>query len=170
MNTTPAADAGTTAVDTVIIGAGQSGLALGYYLAQQRRNFVILDAGARVGDAWRRRWDSLRLFTPAKYDGSRFHVTAGGHRWTAANVVLATGSCHLPKTPGFAAELASDVVQLHSHNYRNPAQLKPGPVRHSRDPLRRAARAQHPLTGRTQGTADDGDHRDAADPHQTRGP
>jgi cation diffusion facilitator CzcD-associated flavoprotein CzcO len=69
MNTTPATDtggtAGTAAVDTVIIGAGQSGLAFGYYLA--------------------------------------------------------TGACHLPKTPGFAADLPSDVVQLHSHNYRNPA-------------------------------------------------
>jgi putative flavoprotein involved in K+ transport len=56
-------------VETVIIGGGQAGLALGYYLAQQNREFVILDAHARVGDAWRLRWDSLRLFTPAKYDG-----------------------------------------------------------------------------------------------------
>jgi putative flavoprotein involved in K+ transport len=40
---------------------------MGYYLAQQGRDFVILDAGARVGDAWRRRWDSLRLFSPAAY-------------------------------------------------------------------------------------------------------
>ena len=67
MNTTSAADAGggvgPAAVDTVIIGGGQSGLALGYYLAQQRRDFVILDAGTRVGDAWRSRWDSLRLLS-----------------------------------------------------------------------------------------------------------
>lgn len=56
-------------MDTVIIGAGQAGLALGYHLARQGRDFVILDAYPRVGDAWRRRWDSLRLFTPAKYDG-----------------------------------------------------------------------------------------------------
>ena len=39
--------------DTVVIGGGQAGLAVGYYLAKQGRNFVILDAGARVGDAWR---------------------------------------------------------------------------------------------------------------------
>jgi putative flavoprotein involved in K+ transport len=56
-------------VDTIIIGGGQAGLALGYHLAQQGREFLILDAYSRVGDAWRRRWDSLRLFTPAKYDG-----------------------------------------------------------------------------------------------------
>src|SRR6187402_3117686 len=56
-------------VDTVVIGGGQAGLALGYNLAQQNRDFVILDAHPHVGDAWRMRWDSLRLFTPAKYDG-----------------------------------------------------------------------------------------------------
>lgn len=57
-------------VDTVVIGGSQSGLAVGYHLAQQEdRRFVILDAHDRVGDAWRRRWDSLRLFTTARYDG-----------------------------------------------------------------------------------------------------
>jgi putative flavoprotein involved in K+ transport len=56
-------------IDTVIIGGGQAGLALGYHLARQSRDFVILDANARVGDAWRHRWDSLRLFTPVKFDG-----------------------------------------------------------------------------------------------------
>jgi putative flavoprotein involved in K+ transport len=51
--------------DTVVIGGGQAGLTAGYYLSQQDGSFVILDANARVGDAWRKRWDSLRLFTPA---------------------------------------------------------------------------------------------------------
>ena len=55
--------------DTVIIGGGQAGLTTGYYLAKQGRSFVVLDANARIGDAWRTRWDSLRLFTPARYDG-----------------------------------------------------------------------------------------------------
>jgi putative flavoprotein involved in K+ transport len=55
--------------DTVVIGGGQAGLAVGYHLARQGRRFVILDAYGRIGDAWRRRWDSLRLFTPARYDG-----------------------------------------------------------------------------------------------------
>jgi putative flavoprotein involved in K+ transport len=56
-------------IETVVIGAGQAGLATGYHLARRGRPFVILDADARVGDQWRRRWDSLRLFTPAAYDG-----------------------------------------------------------------------------------------------------
>jgi putative flavoprotein involved in K+ transport len=55
--------------ETVIIGGGQAGLAAGYHLAKRGVPFVILDAGERIGDSWRTRWDSLRLFTPAHYDG-----------------------------------------------------------------------------------------------------
>ena len=55
--------------DTIVIGGGQAGLAMGHHLAERDVDFVILDAEARVGDAWRRRWDSLRLFTPAAYSG-----------------------------------------------------------------------------------------------------
>lgn len=54
-------------VSTIIVGGGQAGLALGYYLKQQGRDFLILDASTRVGDAWRNRWDSLKLFTPAAF-------------------------------------------------------------------------------------------------------
>ena len=53
--------------DIVVIGAGQAGLAAGYWLAQHDIDFLIVDANARVGDTWRNRWDSLKLFTPAKY-------------------------------------------------------------------------------------------------------
>lgn len=55
--------------DVVVIGGGQAGLAAGYHLAQSGLDFVILDANQRVGDSWRNRWDSLRLFTPAKLSG-----------------------------------------------------------------------------------------------------
>ena len=51
--------------DTIVVGGGQAGLTAGYHLRRQGRDFVILDAEERVGDAWRNRWDSLRLFTPA---------------------------------------------------------------------------------------------------------
>ena len=60
---------GAERVETVIVGGGQAGLATGYHLARRARPFVILDASRRVGDAWRGRWDSLTLFTPARYDG-----------------------------------------------------------------------------------------------------
>lgn len=56
-------------LDTLVIGGGQAGLAMGHYLKTQGRRFLILDAHPRIGDAWRKRWDTLRLFTPAKYDG-----------------------------------------------------------------------------------------------------
>jgi putative flavoprotein involved in K+ transport len=55
-------------VETVVVGGGQAGLAVGYYLAQRDLPFVILDANERTGDSWRKRWDSLRLFTPARYN------------------------------------------------------------------------------------------------------
>ena len=55
--------------DIIVIGAGQAGLATGYHLAHQGVDFLILDRHQRVGESWRRRWDSLRLFTPARMDG-----------------------------------------------------------------------------------------------------
>ena len=61
--------------DTIIIGGGQTGLSVGYGLARTGRSFLILDANKRIGDAWRQRWDSLKLFTPAflnGLDGMRF--------------------------------------------------------------------------------------------------
>jgi putative flavoprotein involved in K+ transport len=57
-----------TRFEVAIIGAGQTGLALGSFLARQGRRFVILEAGPSVGTAWRERWDSLLLFTPRRYD------------------------------------------------------------------------------------------------------
>lgn len=54
---------------TVVIGGSQAGLAVGYYLKQRGLPFVILDENDRVGAAWRKRWDSLRLFTPGRYNG-----------------------------------------------------------------------------------------------------
>jgi putative flavoprotein involved in K+ transport len=59
----------TEAFDTIVIGGGQAGLAVGYHLARRGKSFTILDAHPRVGDAWRQRWDSLILFTPARQCG-----------------------------------------------------------------------------------------------------
>ena len=57
------------AFDVVVIGAGQAGLSMGYHLSRMGARFVILEARERIGDSWRTRWDSLRLFTPAKFSG-----------------------------------------------------------------------------------------------------
>ncbi|HEX5070615.1 MAG TPA: FAD-dependent oxidoreductase [Vicinamibacterales bacterium] len=58
-----------TRVDVLVIGGGQAGLSVGYHLKQHGLSFVIVDAQERIGGAWRSRWHSLRLFTPARYDG-----------------------------------------------------------------------------------------------------
>ena len=67
-------------VETLVIGGGQAGLAVGYHLARRGLPFLIVDAHDRIGDAWRTRWDSLRLFTPNRFNnlpGMRFP----GPRW-----------------------------------------------------------------------------------------
>jgi putative flavoprotein involved in K+ transport len=68
------AERGTTAEPTssyevVVVGAGQAGLAMGYFLRRQGRRFVILERAGQIAPAWRERWDSLTLFTPRRYSG-----------------------------------------------------------------------------------------------------
>jgi len=53
---------------TIVIGGGQAGLAVGYFLSQHGVDFVILDANLHTGDSWRKRWESLKLFTPSKFN------------------------------------------------------------------------------------------------------
>jgi putative flavoprotein involved in K+ transport len=55
--------------ETIVVGGGQAGLAAGYHLARNEADFIILERNHEVGDSWRNRWDSLRLFTPARYSG-----------------------------------------------------------------------------------------------------
>ena len=55
--------------ETLIIGAGQAGLSTGYHLQRRGKEFLIVDGSQRIGDSWRHQWDTLRLYTPAKYDG-----------------------------------------------------------------------------------------------------
>jgi putative flavoprotein involved in K+ transport len=166
-----------THVETVIIGAGQAGLSTGYHLQRRGREFLILDSAERIGDQWRRQWDTLRLYSPAKYDGlpgmpfparpwswpgkdqvadylesyarkftlpvwlstrvervdpgqeSGFVVTTSTGTINCENVVVATGTFgRTPSVPDFAAELDPSILQLHSSEYRRPAQLQDGPV------------------------------------------
>jgi putative flavoprotein involved in K+ transport len=167
---------GVETIDTIVIGAGQAGLSVGYYLKKQGRSFTILDANQRIGGSWRTRtWNSLRLFTPARYDGlpgwpfpapgwayptaretadyleayadrfqlpvrldtrvdrltkqgDRYVVESGERRFVATHVVVATGFYGVPAVPEFASELDPRIVQMHSSEYREPAQLQPGDV------------------------------------------
>lgn len=162
-------------IRTVVIGAGQAGLSVGYHLAKRQVPFVILEASDRVGDAWRNRWDSLRLFTPARYDGldgmpfpapkhsfptkdemadylERYATTFGlpvrtgvtvrrltrdGDAFVletnrgvieAEQVIVAMANYQRGRVPAFASELNSDIVQMHSIDYRRPSQLRRGAV------------------------------------------
>src|SRR5512145_2976213 len=141
-------------VETLIIGGGQAGLAVGYHLKAHERDFLIVDASERVGDSWRKRWPSLQLYSPAfksglpgmpfpaprhsfptglemahyleayaerfgvpvrsgvavdalERDGDAYVALAAGRRFTAENVVVATGVFQhdSPLIPDFAAQL-----------------------------------------------------------------
>ncbi|MEJ1110982.1 MULTISPECIES: flavin-containing monooxygenase [unclassified Kribbella] len=70
----------TESIETVIIGAGQAGLSTGYHLRKRGRPFLILDGNARIGDQWRAQWDTLRLYTPTRYNGLP-GLPFPGERW-----------------------------------------------------------------------------------------
>jgi len=59
----------TERTDVLIVGGGQAGLSTGYHLQRRGKPFLIVDGGERIGDGWRSRWDSLRLYSPAFRDG-----------------------------------------------------------------------------------------------------
>ena len=164
-----------TVFDVVVIGGGQAGLGIGYYLKQSGLNFVILDSHKKTGDPWRERWDSLKLFTPrpfAALPGKKlskwysyyptkdetaeymeayadeyqlpihhgcnakkitkhddiFFVETADNTYKANQIVIATGPYNRPFIPGAAEGLDDEVFQLHSSEYKNPAQIPMGDV------------------------------------------
>jgi putative flavoprotein involved in K+ transport len=160
---------------TVIIGAGQAGLSIGYYLKQINQSFIILDKNQEIGDEWRNRYNSLVLFTPRMYSclpglplegdphgfptkdevahylkgyaetfqlpvqlqtaatrvrkkNNRFYIATSDQMYEAENIVIASGPFQTPKIPDFARFLSPDILQLHSSQYKNPADLIEGNV------------------------------------------
>lgn len=74
---------------TIVLGAGQAGLAAGYYLQKAGRDFLILEANDRVGDGWRRRWKGLRLFSPQRYNGLPGLAPAGDDWYLPSRLEIA---------------------------------------------------------------------------------
>jgi putative flavoprotein involved in K+ transport len=184
METSTASSAGRTGtgpaapqrVNTLVIGAGQAGLATSYWLTQHGVEHRLLERRDTLGGAWQDRWDSFYLNTPnfflrlpeLTYDGPEpdvflprdavidmfrdyarriaapvqlgteatrisrtdgaFDVETTGGRFTAANVVLANGAFQRPRVPAASAKFPGHVLQLHTHDYRNPQQLPDGAV------------------------------------------
>lgn len=165
------------ATDVLVVGAGQCGLALSRELALRGLEHEVFDGRDAPGDVWRDRWDSLRLFTPARFDGlpglrfpasgsycptarefadylddyraqfaaplhprttvtaitatdGGFAVAFGGAEepWRARRVVVATGGHTAPRIPSWAAELDPRIAQLHTAQYRRPADLPDGRI------------------------------------------
>jgi putative flavoprotein involved in K+ transport len=161
--------------EVIVVGGGQAGLAVGYFLAQQDRRYTILEAAGEPAAAWRERWNSLKLFTPVRRDSlpgrpfpgdpdsypgrdevvaylegyarefqlpvqlhsrvlavrgadGHFEVELADRRYTADQVVIATGPFQVPFTPAMASELAPEVMQMHSSRYQRPEQLPDGPA------------------------------------------
>ncbi|MFF2031052.1 flavin-containing monooxygenase [Arthrobacter sp. NPDC058192] len=172
-------------VDTMVIGAGQAGLATSYWLSRAGVEHLLLEQRPELGGAWQDRWDSFYLNTPnfafllpgQTYDGPEpdaflhrdavielfrdyadriaapvqlgtevtrvaradsaadlagakggFAVQTSQGEWLARNAVLANGAYQRPRIPASAAKLPRHIRQLHSHDYRNPAQLPDGAV------------------------------------------
>lgn len=165
----------TERIDTLVIGGGQAGLSVGYHLRRRGVPFVVVDASERIGDPWRGRWDSMRLFTPARFSGldgmafpgepgsfpdkdamadyleayrarfdlpvrsgarvrrltrerGRFVALTEDVRYESDDVVIAMADYQRPRAPHFASELDEGIRQIHSADYRNPGQLRDGPV------------------------------------------
>jgi putative flavoprotein involved in K+ transport len=164
-------------IDTIVVGGGQAGLSVSWHLKQLGREHLVLDRG-KIGDTWRRRWDSFCLVTPNCYcqlpgfpydgaepegfmlrdeivayverfaasfeppyregvevhrvasagDGGLFSLETSQGEFVANNVIVSIGTHQHPNVPSWASKLAGDILQLHTRDYRNPAQLPDGAV------------------------------------------
>jgi putative flavoprotein involved in K+ transport len=164
-------------IDTIVVGGGQAGLSVSWHLKQLGREHLVLDRG-KIGDTWRRRWDSFCLVTPNSYcqlpgfpydgdepegfmlrdeivayverfaasfeppyregvevhrvasagDEGLFSLETSQGEFVANNVIVSIGTHQHPNVPSWASKLAGDILQLHTRDYRRPAQLPDGAV------------------------------------------
>lgn len=166
----------TESIETIIIGGGQAGLSLSYWLKQAGHEHIVLEQAAQPGSAWLKRWNSFTFVTPnwairlpgGEYTGNApdaflpraeilmlfadyaqrralpvrygvkvtcvkpaeagYVVETESATWIARNVIIATGSFQKPKLPAYHTNLPSQLLQLHSGDYRRPDDLPAGAV------------------------------------------
>ena len=164
--------------NTLIVGAGQAGLATSYYLTLHGYEHIVLDRAEKAADMWRNRtWDSFTFVTPnwsfrmpgtdhtgknrdefmprrliiqffenyitqfnlpvkfntdvnsvVQIPDEGYLVNTNGPDFVAKNVIIASGFFQDPKNPRFSSKISSDVLQLHSNQYRNPVSVPEGAV------------------------------------------
>ena len=105
-------------LDILVIGAGQAGLALGYHLKATPFTFQIVDCHRRIGDSWRKRYDSLVLFTPQAYSALPGLIVPGDPEGYATKDDIATylipgrGAFEIPSTSKSALqEVGFEIVE-----------------------------------------------------------
>jgi putative flavoprotein involved in K+ transport len=99
-------------LDVAVIGGGQAGLAIGHFLSQQGRRFVILERANEIAPAWRERWDSLTLFTPRRYSAlPELPFPGDPDGYPNRDEVIAYLE-HYAESFGLPVELNSDVKEL----------------------------------------------------------
>ena len=127
-------------VDTLVVGGGQAGLAMSYWLGRAGVAHQVLDRRAALGGAWQDRWvDYFRHYAEAigapvrtgtdvtriaPADGGTFDVETTQGGWRARNVVLATGGFQTAKIPALSSKLPGHILQLHTNEYRNRANCR----------------------------------------------
>jgi len=102
--------------DLIIIGAGQAGLTMGYYLKQEGYNFLLLEAGNRIGDSWRNRYNSLQLFTPREYSSLPGMVVKGEGNGFPCKDEMATYLEEYARYFTLPVQLQTEVLKIKKEN------------------------------------------------------
>jgi len=101
---------------TVVIGAGQAGLAMGYYLQQSKTNFLIVEKEIRVGQSWKNRYDSLKLFTPRMYSSLPGLILTGGKHGFPSKDEIETYLNHYSMKFNLPVQFETEVINVTKDN------------------------------------------------------